>query len=511
MNYNDISKAITAEDLIRRYNLDSLKTDRIQIKNMHTTLNRQYTIIKEFISYITPYKYQPNRLSTWFFNGSPTLENEPFSTFSEEEKESHIGDLYYDRETGEVFQLKKDEEFKWEQIEDNNLIQSLALANSEADTSDNKRNIFYETPITPYEIGDIWLDNTLIMRCRCARSEGEYNSADWIVQEKYSNELVLGDTRAVLDQFILSVEKNYATKVQLETTKDSILASVEATTTEIIETANGKYEYYDEQIAAININVGEIDLGVQNLRTDMDSKIEDLSSKFTLTAEEITGEVSKYEESITGQVTDLSSKVSQTASEVSSKVSKGDFGSYAQQYYDKFLLGFNNASNVVQIATNGISLYRSGSLKLNIDEYDLSFHQDGYHVGNIGTSQYSNDNSQKCLAFNLDSGGAYMGWFQRTSSSGSYYSVLSYCRAGKFGETSEGVHFYKNIYGHGYSLSGFNMANATANNYETVNNKSINVITNIDIDEEGNLIVEKSSIGVRNGMITSAPDNSEEV
>lgn len=486
MNPNDSKKALTAEDVIRMYNLNNLKTDRKIITTMRNTLNRQHTIIKEYISNLTPYKNQANILTAWFYNGFPTLDNFPFNTFSEEEKSLHIGDLYYDRESGEMYQLKKDEEYKWYILDDFSALKSLALANSEADTSDNKRNIFYEEPFTPYDIGDIWLDGNYIMRCRCARSEGEYNNADWVVQEDYSSDLVLGETRAVLDEFKITIEKDYVTKVQLETSKDSILASVEAVTTEIVTTATQKYEFYDTELSQLKIDVGAI-----------------------------TSEVSEVKTSFGEEITNLSSTIEQTAKSISSKVSQDDFGSYMQQYYDKFLIGFNNASNYIQIDTSGINIYdgsiSSSYLLMQLNQDGEQFYREGYHVGNIITSQYSGDRTQKGLSFQLDSGGTYMGWFQRSSSGGNYSGMLYYSRANSFGQTNEGIHLGTNLYGHGWRMSGFSSTASYANDYEVVNNKSVPIVTDIEVDENGSLNITKSSIIVRDGRITAAPENANNI
>ncbi len=225
---NDKARAVTVEDIIRIYNLEGLKTDRKRISVIKNTLERQYNIIKDFIYFITPYKDQADKVTVWFYDGVPTVKNEPFILFSDADKS--YKHLYYDRNTGDIYSLNNN---NWALLEDSNLAKSLALANGEPDTSDNKRNIFYLTPITPYEIGDVWINNKVIMRCRCARSAREYKSEDWIIQENYSSDLILKDTKAILDQFIETVEADYVTKVILETTKDSILAKVETTINDI--------------------------------------------------------------------------------------------------------------------------------------------------------------------------------------------------------------------------------------------------------------------------------------
>ena len=137
VDYRDKSKAVTAEDLIRRYNLDSLSKDRKAIKTLNDGLTRQNTIIEDYVRNIT--KYVTNQaddfISAWFFSGTPTLENEPFTSFSEDEKSSHVEDIYYDKETGYIYQLKLNNGvYNWELIDDDNLRNSLAIANSHGST-----------------------------------------------------------------------------------------------------------------------------------------------------------------------------------------------------------------------------------------------------------------------------------------------------------------------------------------------------------------------------------------
>jgi len=42
-----------------------------------------------------------------------------------------------------------------------------------------KRRVFTATPTTPYDIGDLWLDASVVKRCTTARASGAYNAADW--------------------------------------------------------------------------------------------------------------------------------------------------------------------------------------------------------------------------------------------------------------------------------------------------------------------------------------------
>lgn len=223
----DKTRAVTLEDLIRRYDLENLKAERKVIKTMATTIENQHTIIKQFVKNTSKYTKDQAKLTAWFFSGVPSLENEPFLSLSEDEKQN-VEHLYYDRETGLVYRLEKDGGYKWTIVDDDSLAQSMAIANSDPDSQDNKRNVFYEQPTPPYAVGDIWIDNNVIMRCRCSRDGDEFKDNEWVEQKNYSESNVLLDVRAVLDSFIENVEKNYVTETRLNTTKNTIEAEVKA-------------------------------------------------------------------------------------------------------------------------------------------------------------------------------------------------------------------------------------------------------------------------------------------
>lgn len=45
-----------------------------------------------------------------------------------------------------------------------------------------KRRVFTATPTTPYDVGDLWLDASVIKRCTTARASGAYVAGDWTAQ-----------------------------------------------------------------------------------------------------------------------------------------------------------------------------------------------------------------------------------------------------------------------------------------------------------------------------------------
>ena len=235
----DSKKAVTAEDLIRRYNLETLKNDRKSIQAIKENANNTNNLLNNFIeatlSDLQNLQDQVDgNIATWFFSGVPTLENLPaMDWITDEDKNNHLGDLYYDKDTGYAYRFTLDNNvYSWIKLSDSDIAEALAIANAAQDTADSKRRVFVTQPTPPYDVGDIWIkEDTDLYRCRASRSSGNFNEVDWILATDYSNDDYAKNVEAVLNQFKTEVATNYATKVQLETTAESIEASVQSITT----------------------------------------------------------------------------------------------------------------------------------------------------------------------------------------------------------------------------------------------------------------------------------------
>ena len=76
-------------------------------------------------------------ISTWFEEGEPTLENEPAATWVEDDElPKHVGDLYYDTETGYCYRFQTgDAGFDWQLIRDTDVTKALADAAAAQETA----------------------------------------------------------------------------------------------------------------------------------------------------------------------------------------------------------------------------------------------------------------------------------------------------------------------------------------------------------------------------------------
>lgn len=263
MNLNDMKKAITAEDLIRRYNLDGLKNDRKTIQNIKQEASNTDTLLNNFIeATISDIKNLQDQvdgnIATWFFSGVPTLQNSPAVDWTtEEDKNNHLGDLYYDKDTGYAYRFSLESDtYSWIKLSDSDIAEALAIANAAQDTADSKRRVFVTTPSPPYDVGDIWIkDDKDLYRCAVSRSAGNFNEAEWVKATDYSNDDYAKNVEAVLNQFKQTVETDYATKVLLNTTKESILGVVESKTTEVETTLLGYIDLFSVDLDLYNLTI----------------------------------------------------------------------------------------------------------------------------------------------------------------------------------------------------------------------------------------------------------------
>ena len=132
-------------------------------------------------------------IETWYYDGEPTLNNEPVMTWikdasNEEEKnkiyEKHQGDLYYDRITGFAYRFFKDGDvYGWKLIRDHEISEMLGKINQ-------KSKIFTSTPESPYNVGDMWIDTDKdLFVCIKKRDSGLWSRDDWNYATRYKADL----------------------------------------------------------------------------------------------------------------------------------------------------------------------------------------------------------------------------------------------------------------------------------------------------------------------------------
>lgn len=157
-------------------------------------------------------------IMTWFFPRPPADANEPTSKWTTTDvKNQHLGDLYYDTDTGYCYRYQVEHQvYSWQRITDVDVTKALADAKNAQDTADGKRRVFTVQPTPPYDVGDLWAAgaNGDIKRCRIAKtSEQSYAASDWELASKYTDDTTANQVKDDLTDTINSTESQLDGKI----------------------------------------------------------------------------------------------------------------------------------------------------------------------------------------------------------------------------------------------------------------------------------------------------------
>ena len=170
-------------------------------------------------------------IETWFYEGVPTLKNAPASSWTtDKDKDTHLGDLYYDNKTGKAYRFAKDgNTYKWTIITDTDIAKALSDASKAQETADGKMKVFSTQPTPPYQVGDIWVNATYpsdgstykneVLRCQTNKAAGSlFAIGDWIKASKYTDDTVANAAKTAAEKAQKAAEKAQGDISKLGTT-----------------------------------------------------------------------------------------------------------------------------------------------------------------------------------------------------------------------------------------------------------------------------------------------------
>lgn len=110
---------------------------------------------------------------------------DPSSVWSSTDKQNHKGDLWYNTTEQKTYIYNGS---AWEETKSN-------PPDEVFDTIDGKAQIYVNTPVPPYNVGDLWFNSSTsdIMTCINARSTGSYTASDWQKRNKYTDDSALNN------------------------------------------------------------------------------------------------------------------------------------------------------------------------------------------------------------------------------------------------------------------------------------------------------------------------------
>ena len=192
------------------------ETNATDLTNYITSNNSTLEVMQSLID---------GSIMTWFFPCPPADTNEPTSKWTTTDlKNQHLGDLYYDTDTGYCYRYQVEHQiYSWQRITDVDVTKALADAKNAQDTADGKRRVFTVQPTPPYDVGDLWAAgaNGDIKKCRIAKtSEQSYADSDWELASKYTDDTTANQVKDDLTDTINSTESqlnNQITEVSKKT------------------------------------------------------------------------------------------------------------------------------------------------------------------------------------------------------------------------------------------------------------------------------------------------------
>lgn len=132
------------------------------------------------------------KIDTYYCDYEPANSNHPASEWTTAyERQKHVGDLFFWKNKGFTYRyMKVDTSYQWVRVKDADIVSAMETASKAQDTADGKRRNFITTPVPPYDVGDLWTQGNDgdLMRCRTARTSGNFVSSDWVKATKYTDD-----------------------------------------------------------------------------------------------------------------------------------------------------------------------------------------------------------------------------------------------------------------------------------------------------------------------------------
>ena len=274
----DMNGVRTAQDLEQKYNLGAISEIQKETQRNTEQITSTNNELKDFTTQVTKDLGElqdqiDGNIMTWFLSGVPTLSNQPANEWlTDEEKNNHLGDLYYDKDTGYAYRFTLENGvYNWLKLTDSDIAEALAVANSAQDTADSKRRVFLEQPIPPYDSGDMWIKDKEIYICQISKGVGEaYAENDFVNNLKYTD-----DTYAIQVGNNLTVLSGSVTEIK--TSVDGITQQVTDTQT-LVNEQGEEIGILNENYTRLEQSANELNIVVSETRNNLESQQDDISN-----------------------------------------------------------------------------------------------------------------------------------------------------------------------------------------------------------------------------------------
>ena len=142
-----------------------------------------------------------SKIECYFYGYAPTLVNLPSIEWDTTTiKGYHLGDLFYDVVEGNAYRFSSS--YLWDLIDNVDVIKVLSDASKSQGSLDSELRIFVGTPQPPYNVQDLWRQqsNGDFKICIVERLTGSYVDSDWIYYTEYTDDVAANIAKALANK-----------------------------------------------------------------------------------------------------------------------------------------------------------------------------------------------------------------------------------------------------------------------------------------------------------------------
>lgn len=292
----------------------------------------------------------------WFESAEPTMSNSPAKDWTTADaKKVHVGDLYYNKVGGTAYKwIESGGSYSWSEITNKDILKVLNAASRDNDTVDGKRRVFYGTPTTPYDQGDVWARVTsdgFMLICQTGRMiEDSYQRTDWVVASKYTDDFLADRAEEKADKANTDLS-NF--KIEYDSDLKVTKKAIEARVTET---------KYQQGINGISTRLSTAESSIKQNATNITSKV----SATDYTGKKIASMINQQADNVSISASKINLKGAVTADSIASSGISGDSikaGTISAERLD--LTGnitIGSGDKKVQITNDGVKVIYGNSI-----------------------------------------------------------------------------------------------------------------------------------------------------
>jgi len=141
------------------------------------------------------------KIECYFYGYAPLLTNLPSIEWDTSTiKGYHVGDLFYDVVEGNAYRFSSS--YLWDLIDNVDVIKVLSDSSRAQGSLDSELRIFVGTPQPPYNVQDLWRQqsNGDFKICIVERLTGSYVDSDWIYYTEYTDDVAANIAKALANK-----------------------------------------------------------------------------------------------------------------------------------------------------------------------------------------------------------------------------------------------------------------------------------------------------------------------